>query len=175
MRDFAESAAVEIGDGGACAASRADSAAIGAQPADAGFEMDGQQVGKKHGAHHLVAADVQLLGIFHHRDGGGDALIATAGDDDDRHFATAHARVGACRGHITGAGIDADAVMLLEHGADIRAPAMPHAFFSDGVVVVDLALDQCPNVFQIAGGGEVEHPFYGQAGAIRQHVTRAVG
>ena len=51
---------------------------------------------------------------------------------------------------------------------------MAHALLGNGVIVINLAFDHRPNVFQIAGFGKIEHALHGHAGTIRQHIAGAV-
>ena len=150
MRHLAQPAAVQVGDARARRAARADRAAVGAQPADAGLQVDGQKVRKQHGAQHLLLADAQLLRVLDHRHGGRDALVAAAGDDDHRHLAAAHARVGRSRRHVARAVLNVLPVAVADHLADVRAPGVFHALLGYGVVVGDLLPHQFAHVRKVA-------------------------
>ena len=133
--DLLERAARKVGQGAAAAGGGADRAAIGRQAADAGFDMNGQQIRQRQRAEHALARDAVLPGVDHHGQRGRRALISAAGDDDHGQGAAAHARVG--RGG--GVGLQELAVLAVEL-ADVDAPVVRQTLLRDFQVAVDLTL-----------------------------------
>ena len=97
MRDRRIAAALQIADACASANACGDRAAIGREPSDARFLMNGDEVGQRQRPQKLFPARAEVLGVADHRQRGRDPLISGAGQDHDRHFAAAHSRVGASR------------------------------------------------------------------------------
>ena len=174
MGDLGKAAAVEIGDGRAGAAPGADGSAVSAEAADAGLHVNGQQVAESDGPEHGLVAHLQFLGVLNDGHRGGDALVAAAGDDDDRHLAAAHAGVGPGGGHGPGANLDVVPVVLAQHLADVGAPVVGHALLGNGVVVVDLPLNDVLHILDVAGVHKVHNGLHGQAAPVRQ-AAGAVG
>ena len=97
--DLLIAAPVQIGDPRPRSTAGADGPAVGGEAADAGLLVDGDKVGNGQRAVELLAGRADVAGIGHDGHAGRDALIAGAGEDDDGHFAAAHAGVRA-RGRI---------------------------------------------------------------------------
>ena len=116
--------------------------ALTAPQNDSRFLVDADQVGHGKRAKHLLARDFERAGIHHDGDRGRDALVAAARYDDDRHGASAHARVaaGCCCGlclreQVVGVGVGR--VKL----ADAPAPVVFEPLARDGVVVFRLTTE----------------------------------
>ena len=99
MRHGVIVAAEQVADARACTDSGGDGPAVGGEAADAGLLVDGDKVGNGQRAIELLAGRADVAGIGHDGHAGRDALIAGAGEDDDGHFAAAHAGIRA-RGRI---------------------------------------------------------------------------
>ena len=86
--------------------------------------------------------DAQLLGVFDDRNRGRDALIARAGEDHDRLFAAAHARIrpggsiGLCPL------LDVVAVILEQDAPDLRAPCARQPLAGNGGIIGNLPLQK---------------------------------
>ena len=80
------------------AASGADGSAVGGQPPDAGFQVDGHQIRHRQRPQQLLMTAARGTGADDHRHTGGDALIAAAGVDDHRHLAPVHPGIAGCGG-----------------------------------------------------------------------------
>ena len=65
--------------------------------------------------------------------------------------------------------------MLPEDLADVGPPGVGHALLGDGVVVVDLPLDDFPHVLDIAGVRKVHNGLHRHAAAVRQAPGRVLG
>ena len=65
--------------------------------------------------------------------------------------------------------------MLPEDLADVGPPGVFHALLGDGVVVVDLPLDDFPHVLDIAGVRKVHNGLHRHAAAVRQAPGRVLG
>ena len=103
-----------------------------------------------------------MLCIAHNRHGGGDALIAGAGDDHDRHLTAAHAGVGPGGG--IGARLGADVLRAgQQRAADGRAPLARKPLLRNGGVAVDLAADHALDarkrhlIGELQNLGKVQH------------------
>ena len=157
MLDFLHAPAEEIGDAACCAGACAHGSAECGQASDTRLLVDADQVGHGKRAKHLLARDVERAGVHHDGDRCRDALVAAARHDNDRHGASAHARVaaGCCCGlclreQVVGVGVGC--VEL----ADAPAPVVFEPLARDGVVVFRLAAEHLFHVGQVDGVGEFD-------------------
>ena len=117
----------------------------------------------------------QFAGVFDQRDGTGDALVATAGIDNDRKLTAVHAGVGACGRPCFGAGGDVISAGAQENGADVGAVVTTQSFLRDGRVIADLPVQDIRDVRNVYGGDEVPDVLHVEKGAIRAGVILAIG
>lgn len=147
------------------------------QASDTRFLVDADQVRHGERAKHILAWDVERVGVDYDGDRGCDALVAAARYDDNRHGASAHARVaascccGLClREQVVGVGVGR--VKL----ADAPAPVVFEPFARDGVVVFRLTTEDLFHVGQINSVGEFDD--IGNVEELGQRVfpiTRVIG
>ena len=133
-------------DTAACAYAGADSAAVSAEAADARLLMDGNEVGEGDGAEDGLLVLTHQRTVAPHGDGGGNALIAGAGDDDHGHLAAVHAGIAACGGPSTSLSLGVIAA-LEKIGADVGAPGVLKPLLGDGGILLDLTRDQRFDLF----------------------------
>ena len=114
---------------------------VGGQAADAGFLVDGDEVGQSHGPKDLLLVGPHKQAVAPHGHGGGDALVAAAGADDHRHLAAVHPGVGPGGAPGPGLGLDAGAGSQ-QGGADVGAPVPLKPFSGNGAVALDLSADK---------------------------------
>ena len=167
VRDGVQAAALQIRDARAGAAARADGSAVCREPADSCLKMNGDEVRHGQRPQKFFMRFVVVPRKDDHRHAGGDALVAAARVDDDRHFASVHPGV-APRGRV--GTHDVRQIVLVSHEqrfADARAVISPETFFSDRHVVFDLPLQQFPYLFDIHGLRKVHDTFDRQAAPIR--------
>ena len=159
--------AQQVGNARSRPGSGTDRAAEGGETSDAGFLVDGGQVGQAQSPVELLVADLQLLGVLDDGQGSGHALVAAAGVDDHGHFTAVHPGVGTGRCH--GLGPDHDAALtvgLKQHTSDVGAVVPPKTFLGDGAVVLDLPIQNVLHVGDVHGFREVQDVPQIQAGAV---------
>ena len=136
--------------------------------------MDGDEVREGDGTEDGLLVLAHQRTVAPHGDGGGDALIAGAGDDDHRHLAAVHAGIAACGGPCAGLGLGVVAA-LEEVGADVGTPGVLQTFLGNGGVLLNLSADEGLDFFNGYGFGKGDDVCYVQHGLILQAVLRVGG
>ena len=131
--------------------------------------MDGDEIGQRQRAQHLLAAAAVLLGVYDHGQRRRRALIAAAGHDHNRQIAAAHAGVRG-RGRI---GLQQLAVLIIQL-SHIDAPTVVQPLFRNLHVAVDLLLQRRFDIRKVARIRKVHDLLDRQAAVVRKAVLRAV-
>ena len=159
--------AQQVGNARPGSGTGADRAAEGGEPSDAGFLVDGGQVGQAQSPVELLVTDIQFLGVLDNGQGSGHALVAAAGVDDHGHFTAVHPGVGTGRCHGLGSNHDAALTVGLQQDAsDVGAVVPPKTFLGDGTVVLNLPIQNVLHVGDVHGFRKVQDVPQIQAGAV---------
>ena len=110
--------------------------------------MQGNEVRERERAQHLILGNLILHCVDEHRHGDGDALVAAAGVDDNRHCAAVHSCVGTGGGVGAGA-VDERAGLLGDGAADLGAPRVLEPLLGDGAVALDLIFKHLAHVVKV--------------------------
>ena len=175
MRDRRIAAALQIADACASADACGDRAAIGREPSDARFLMNGDEVGQRQRPQKQFPARTEALGVADHRQRGRDSLISGAGQDHDRHLAAAHSGIRASRRIGLRLRLDIAVGALEQDPADLGAPAAADALLGDGGIILDLPLQYRLQQRRIDRIGKAHDVLDIQAGFIRQPFLRRRG
>src|SRR5699024_7300603 len=166
MGDDLIAAAVQPGDAAGGPHPGAGGPAEGGQAADAGFLVDGDQVGHQQRAQQRVVGQALFPRVDDHRHRGGQPLVAAARNDGHRQFAAAHAGVAARGGRGGGAGVHIPGGGAEQRAPHLRAPGAAQPFFGGGHTAVDLPLQQFAHVVQVGAGGKVQDVLHRHGGAV---------
>ena len=128
--------------------------------------MDRQQIREQNGSHLLLGVRTDLLGVGHHRDRCGKALISASRYDHHRHFAPAHAGVRSGGGRRSETAAEVLGSRIPDRPSDARAPAVLHALLSDRAVVLHLPRKQCANLREIAAARIIQNALHRQERAV---------
>ena len=119
--------------------------------------MDGEQIGHHHGPVHPLLPNALHGRIFHHRQGGGEALVSTARDNDHRQLAAAHTSVRP--GRRPGSQPGFPVIPRLGHQlfSDHGPVTALQSLLGDGPVQLGLLLDGLADVLQVHAVGKVQN------------------
>ena len=134
--------------------------------------MDGDEVGNQHRPQGGFPVRAQLFGILHHRQAGGEALVAAAGDNHHRQAAAVHPGVGAGGGHGFGPDFHVVPIGGQQHLADVGAVVPSQALLGDGGVVPHLAAHGVLHVRKGRLSGKLQDALHRQHRLIRQPLLR---
>lgn len=165
----------QIGNAGAGCAAGGHRAAEGGQLADGGLFVNGAQVGDSQRTLQRFVALAVFPGVFDHGQGDRQALVATAGVDDDRHLAAAHARVAARGGKGARADSDVMTIGLQQRAADIGTPAGTQPLVRDGRIALNLPADHAVQILDFKTIGELADATDIKQAVIRLRLLRADG
>ena len=172
MRHRVIAAVVQIRHARARADARADGSAVGREPADAGLLLDGDEIGHGQRAEKLLARAAEPCPVADDGQGCGDALVAGAGEDDDRQLTAAHARVAAGGGVGSGLGLNVAVALAQKKTADLRAPFPAQPFLGDGGIARDLRGQNRLQQLRRNGVGELHDAAHVQHALVLQMLLR---
>ena len=156
----------QIRDPAACSRPRGNSTAVCGKSADSGLCMQRDQIAEEQCPVQLLFVRIQSFRIDDHRKRYGQSLVSAARTDDHRQFAAVHPCIR------TGCSICLGAVLQIiacfqKYFPDIGAVIIFQPILRDRSIAFDLAVEDLPDIFQIARTRKVIDIMHRKQGIIR--------